>query len=90
MGTQQTRESTHPKEKTPTFLLDLPLQVEAGQAKRVRFKSRGRRLDSIENKGNDTGLRFVLQKPEEGQHGFLLWQEDHLPARIDWNDPVVK
>ncbi|HEX4208130.1 MAG TPA: hypothetical protein VHZ51_28790, partial [Ktedonobacteraceae bacterium] len=31
-----------------------------GQAKRVRFKSRGRGLSSIENKRNDTGLRFVL------------------------------
>src|SRR5713226_6179726 len=31
-----------------------------GKAKRVRFKSRGRGLDSIENKRNDTGLRFVL------------------------------
>ena len=196
MGTKQTRESKHPKPKTPTFLLELPLQVEAGQAKRVcahlevgrqfynavlsegqrrlrqmradpawqaaraipraqkqerraafsalreqyrfseaalhayakearvsfladhldavlaqtlatrayqalnrvcvgkakrvRFKSRGRRLDSIENKRNDTGLRFVLQQPEEGHHGFLIWQDDHLPARIDWNDPVVK
>ena len=196
MGTQQTRESKQPKQKTPTFLLELPLQVEAGQAKRlcahlevgrqfynavlsegqkrlrrmqadpawqaaraiprsqkqerraafsalreqygfseaglhayaktarvsfladhldavlaqtlatrayqalnrvcvgkakrVRFKSRGRRLDSIENKRNDTGLRFVLQQPEEGHHGFLIWQGDHLPARIDWNDPVVK
>src|SRR5207245_5794728 len=61
-----------------------------GEATRVRFKSRGRALDSIENKRNDTGLRFVLQKPEEGHHGFLIWQEDRLPARIDWNDPVVK
>ena len=196
MGTQQTREGKQPKQKTPTFLLELPLQVEAGQAKRlcahlevgrqfynavlsegqkrlrqmradpawqaaraiprsqkqerraafsalreqygfseaglhayakearvcfladhldavlaqtlatrayqalnrvcvgkakrVRFKSRGRRLDSIENKRNDTGLRFVLQQPEEGHHGFLIWQGDHLPARIDWTDPVVK
>ena len=196
MDTQQTRESKQPKQKTPTFLLELPLQVEAGQAKRlrahlevgrqfynavlsegqkrlrqmkadpawqaaraipcsqkqerraafsilreqyrfseadlhtyakearvsfladhldavlaqtlatrayralnrvcvgkakrVRFKSRGRGLDSIENKRNDTGLRFVLQQPEEGHHGFLIWQGDHLPARIDWNDPVVK
>ena len=37
-----------------------------GQARRVRFKSRGRGLSSIENKRNDTGLRFVLQKPQEG------------------------
>jgi aspartate aminotransferase-like enzyme len=40
-----------------------------GQARRVRFKSRGRGLDSIENQRNETGLRFVLQKPEEGNQG---------------------
>ena len=61
-----------------------------GQAKRVRFKSRGRGLGSLENKRNDTGLRFVLQKPEEGHQGYLLWKEDRLPALIDWKDPVVR
>ena len=60
-----------------------------GQARRVRFKSRGRGLSSIENKRNDTGLRFVLQRPEEGNAGTLLWQGDQLEALIDWNDPVV-
>src|SRR5713101_6221305 len=61
-----------------------------GQARRVRFKSRGRGLSSIENKRNDTGLRFVLQKPEEGHQGWLLWQDDQLPALIDWDDPVLR
>jgi hypothetical protein len=61
-----------------------------GAARRVRFKSRGRGLSSIENKRNDTGLRFVLQKPEEGQQAFLIWQTDQLPALVNWNDPVVK
>jgi len=61
-----------------------------GEARRVRFKSRGRGLGSIENKRNDTGLRFVLKKPEEGHQGVLIWQQDHLPALIDWNDPVIK
>ena len=61
-----------------------------GQAKRIRFRSRGRGLSSIENKRNDTGLRFVLQKPEEGNQGVLLWKNDHLAALIDWDDPVVK
>ncbi|HEX6482979.1 MAG TPA: transposase [Ktedonobacteraceae bacterium] len=61
-----------------------------GEARRVRFKSRGRGLSSIENKRNDTGLRFVLHKPEEGQQGFLIWQNDQVPALINWNDPVVK
>jgi hypothetical protein len=61
-----------------------------GKARRVRFKSRGRGLGSLENKRNDTGLRFVLHKPEEGQQGFLIWKDDRMPARIDWNDPVIK
>jgi hypothetical protein len=58
-------------------------------AQRVRFRSRGRGLSSIENKRNDTGLRFVLQKPDEGNQGWLIWRNDRLPAIIDWNDPVV-
>jgi hypothetical protein len=60
-----------------------------GKAKRVRFKSRGRGLASIENKRNDTGMRFVLQKPAEGNHGYLLWKDEQLPTIIAWNDPVI-
>ncbi len=65
-------------------------RVCVGQARRVRFKSRGRGLSSLENKRNDTGLRFVLQTPEEGHAGYLVWHNDQLGAIIDWNDPVVK
>src|SRR6266566_8049259 len=36
MGTKPGGERKHPKEKTPTFLLELPLMVEAGQAARLR------------------------------------------------------
>ena len=61
-----------------------------GQAHRVRFKSRGRGLGSVENKRTDTGLRFVLQRPEEGHRGYLVWQDDALEALINWQDPVVK
>ena len=60
-----------------------------GQSRRVRFKSRGRGLSSVENKRNDTGLHFVLQRSEEGNAGYLLWQGDQLEALIDWHDPVV-
>src|SRR5713226_6799888 len=60
-----------------------------GKAKKVRFKSKGRGLDSVENKRNNTGLRFVLQPPEEGNQGWLIWGKDRLEALIDWNDPVV-
>ena len=65
-------------------------RVCVGETRRVRFKSRGRGLSSIENKRNDTGLRFVLQKPEEGNRGYLIWKDDRLRALIDWKDPVVK
>jgi len=65
-------------------------RVCVGKARRVRFKSRGRGLSSIENKRNDTGLRFVLEPRAEGRPlGFLLWHDDRLAARIDWDDPVV-
>ncbi len=56
----------------------------------MRFKSRGRGIGSLENKRNDTGLRFVLQRPEEGNAGYLLWQGDKCEAVIDWHDPVVR
>jgi len=64
-------------------------RVCTGKARRVRFKSKSRGLDSIENKRNDTGLRFVLEPPEEGNRGWLIWKEDQLPAVIDWDDEVV-
>jgi hypothetical protein len=40
-----------------------------GQAKHVRFRSKGWGLDSVENKWEKLGLRFVLQSPEEGNQG---------------------
>ena len=65
-------------------------RVCVGKAHRVRFKSRGRGLSSIENKRNDTGLRFVVQTQDGGRRkGYLLWHNDQLEALIDWDDPVV-
>jgi hypothetical protein len=61
-----------------------------GKAKKVRFKSKGRSLNSVENKWEQSGLRFVLQPPEEGNLGWVVWGKDRLPAIIDWDDPVVK
>src|SRR6266487_517162 len=60
-----------------------------GKAKKVRFKSRGRGLDSVEGKRNDTGPRFLLQTPQEGNTGYLLWGKDRIPALIDREDPVI-
>jgi len=65
-------------------------QVCVGRARRVRFKSKSRGISSIENKRNDTGMRFVLETSDPGRpQGYLLWHDDHLPALIDWDDPVV-
>jgi hypothetical protein len=61
-----------------------------GKARKVRFRSKGRGLDSIEGKRNDSGPRFVLQSPEEGNRGWLVWRKDRILAIIDWRDPVVK
>jgi len=57
-----------------------------GKAKKVRFRSKGRGLDTVENKWNKSGLRFLLHRPEEG---WLIWGKDRLPALIDWDDPAV-
>jgi hypothetical protein len=55
-----------------------------GQARRVRFKSRGRGLASIEKKRHETGLRFVLAPPAAGHQGAQLL------AVSDGKDPVGK
>ena len=60
-----------------------------GKARRVRFKSKSRGLNSIENKRNDTGLRFVLQTSDQGKAGSVLWHDDQLAALIDGKDPVI-
>jgi hypothetical protein len=60
-----------------------------GTAKNVRFKSKGRGLDSVENKWNKSGLRFLLQRSEDGNRSWLIWGKDRLPALIDWHDQVV-
>jgi len=60
-----------------------------GQAKRVRFRSKGRGIDSVEGKRNDAGMRFVLD-PNAGDGGFLIWNEQVIPAIINWLDPVIQ
>ena len=54
-------------------------RVCVGKAKRVRFRSAGRGLDSVEGKRNDVGLRFVLD-PGVGDGGFLLWNQEVIPS----------
>jgi transposase len=64
-------------------------RVAVGKARRVRFRSSGRGIDSVEGKRNDTGMRFVLD-PNAGDGGFLIWNEEVIPAIIAWRDPVVQ
>jgi transposase len=64
-------------------------RVCVGKAKRVRFRSQRRGIDSVEGKRNDVGLRFVLD-PNAGDGGFLIWNAEVIPAIIDWRDPVVQ
>src|SRR5215469_12556252 len=59
------------------------------EAKRVRFRSKGRGIDSVEGKRDDVGMRFVLD-PNAGDGGFLIWNEEVIPAIINWLDPVVQ
>jgi hypothetical protein len=61
-----------------------------GQARKVRFRSRGRGLESVEGKTNKQGLRFVLQEQTPGSPGWLIWQGDRILAMIDWHDPVIQ
>lgn len=61
-----------------------------GQARKVRFKSRGRGLDSLQGKSNDSGIRFKLDNPGEGNTGHLIWGKLTIEALIDWQDPLVR
>ncbi len=64
-------------------------RVCVGKAKKVRFRSPGRGIDSVEGKRNDVGMRFVLD-PNAGDGGFLIWNEQVIPAIINWLDPMVQ
>src|SRR5215469_6319757 len=64
-------------------------RVCVGKARRVRFRSKGRGLDSLEGKTNTQGIRFVLQPAHEGNQGWLVWGAERISALIDWQDPVV-
>src|SRR5215472_10965946 len=52
-----------------------------GKARRVRFRSYGRGLSSLEGKTNTQGIRFVLQPAHEGNQGWLVWGKNGRAAR---------
>src|SRR6266699_2323056 len=64
-------------------------RVCVGESRRVRFRSKGRGLDSVEGKTNTSGLRFHLQAGAEGNQGWLSWNGEQIPALIDWQDEVI-
>jgi hypothetical protein len=64
-------------------------RVCVGEALRVRFRSKGRGLDSVEGKTNTSGLRVHLQAGAEGNQGWLMWNGERTPLLIDWQDEVV-
>jgi hypothetical protein len=64
-------------------------RVCVGEARRVRFRSQGRGLDSVEGKSNTSGLRFHLQAGAHGTQGWLSWHGERIPALIDWQDEVI-
>jgi hypothetical protein len=65
-------------------------RVAIGRAKKVRFRSKGRGLDSLEGKSNLTGLRFVLDQPDQGNEGKLVWGKLKVAALLDWQDPLIR
>jgi transposase len=60
-----------------------------GEARRVRFRGKGRGLDSVEGKTNTSGLRFHLLAGADGNQGWLSWNGEQIPALIDWQDEVI-
>ena len=66
-------------------------RIAVGQARKVRFRSKGRGIDCLEGKTNKQGIRFGLEKPQEGNKGYLVWGRDlQIATQIDWQDEVVR
>src|SRR5258708_25363889 len=64
MGSKHTEESKPSKKKTPTFLLELPLVAEAGQAARLRAHLEvGRKLDNAMLSAGQQRLRRMQADP---------------------------
>jgi hypothetical protein len=64
-------------------------RVCVGKAKRVRFRSQGRGIDSVEGNRNDVGMLVVLD-PNAGDCWSLILNEEVVPAIINWRDPLVQ
>jgi hypothetical protein len=70
-------------------------RVALGKARRVRFRSKGRPLSSLEGKSNQAGITFRLdpkgegEEGNQGRRGHLRWHDLRLEAIIDWDDEVI-
>jgi hypothetical protein len=85
MGTKQIRKSKQPKQKTPTFLLELPLQVEAGQAKRLHAHlGAGRQFCNALLSEGQKRLRRMQAAP--------AWQRElfHLCAALQPDEKAIR
>jgi ribosomal protein L37E len=81
----------HTAQKLASRAFEAVNKLSFGQAKRVRFRSKGRGLDSVEGKSNANGIRFILDTPTQGNTGRLVWSKDlAISAIIDWQDEVVR
>jgi hypothetical protein len=80
---------SHQQDPRQAFSAQGVNRVCVGKAKRGRFRSQGRGSESVQGKRTDVGLRFVLD-PTAGDGGFLIWNEQVIPAVIDWRDPVIQ
>jgi hypothetical protein len=71
------------KSKTLTFVLELPLQVNAQQAKHLRVRFEAARC--LYNALLGQAMKRLKQMRADPR-----WQQDRIPALIDWDDPVMK
>src|SRR5215469_18017858 len=75
MSARSLKESKHPKQKTPTLLLELPLVVNAGQAARVRAHLEvGRQFYNAVLSEGQSRLRRMRADP--------AWQEARAIPRL--------
>src|SRR5215472_17778963 len=105
MAFRNTRCMPSPRKRIPAFLAEhldantaqtlasrayhAESSVCVGTARRVRFRSYGRGLSSLEGKTNKQGIRFVLQPAKARQPGLArLGGRSDQRARVSWQDPV--
>src|SRR5450759_958432 len=77
------------RKPVPRVPIKPPIGSVSARRNACAFARQGRGIDSVEGKRNDVGMRFVLD-PNAGDGGLLIWNEQVVPAIINWRDPVVQ